>query len=87
MCTQLQQISSVECKYCTVFCFLPQVAGYLQELVKGSGLTLHLGLVQTAYANGSSTSFITDTMVTADHTLTDTSANTDTLSLILYPVS
>ncbi|KAK7108953.1 phosphoacetylglucosamine mutase-like isoform X2 [Littorina saxatilis] len=38
------------------------VAGYLQELVKGSGLTLNLGLVQTAYANGSSTDFITNVM-------------------------
>ncbi|XP_076470060.1 phosphoacetylglucosamine mutase-like [Babylonia areolata] len=38
------------------------VAGYLQELVKGSGLSLNLGLVQTAYANGSSTHFITDIM-------------------------
>ncbi|KAK7508746.1 hypothetical protein BaRGS_00000312 [Batillaria attramentaria] len=38
------------------------VAGYLQELVRGSGLSLNLGLVQTAYANGSSTKFITQTM-------------------------
>ncbi|KAL8587749.1 hypothetical protein ACOMHN_020967 [Nucella lapillus] len=38
------------------------VASYLQELVKGSGLSLNLGLVQTAYANGSSTRYITDVM-------------------------
>ncbi|XP_033757116.1 phosphoacetylglucosamine mutase-like isoform X2 [Pecten maximus] len=35
------------------------VAGYLQELLSRSGLTLNLGLVQTAYANGSSTAYIT----------------------------
>ncbi|KAG7176260.1 Phosphoacetylglucosamine mutase-like [Homarus americanus] len=34
------------------------VAGYLQELVKG--LQLKLGLVQTAYANGASTAYITE---------------------------
>ncbi|XP_045118302.1 phosphoacetylglucosamine mutase-like [Portunus trituberculatus] len=36
------------------------VAGYLKELVAGSGLKLNLGLVQTAYANGASTAYITD---------------------------
>ncbi|KAL4232056.1 Phosphoglucomutase-3 [Mactra antiquata] len=36
------------------------VAGYLKNLVKETGLTLNLGLVQTAYANGSSTKYITD---------------------------
>lgn len=40
-----------------------QVAGYLQELVTKSGLKLSLGLVQTAYANGSSTKFVTEMMV------------------------
>ncbi|ESO82826.1 hypothetical protein LOTGIDRAFT_229832 [Lottia gigantea] len=35
------------------------VAGYLQDLVSRSGLDLNLGLVQTAYANGSSTQYIT----------------------------
>jgi len=37
------------------------VAGYLQHLLSKDGLadTLELGLVQTAYANGSSTSYIT----------------------------
>jgi hypothetical protein len=35
------------------------VAGYLKELLAQTGLTLNLGLVQTAYANGSSTNFIT----------------------------
>lgn len=38
------------------------VAAYLQELIKGSGLSLNLGLVQTAYANGSSTNYIAQTM-------------------------
>jgi len=38
------------------------VAGYLSDLVKSSGLSLNLGLVQTAYANGSSTNYITDIM-------------------------
>ncbi|XP_050398269.1 phosphoacetylglucosamine mutase [Patella vulgata] len=38
------------------------VAGYLQELVARSGINLKLGLVQTAYANGSSTEYITDTL-------------------------
>ncbi|XP_005089071.1 phosphoacetylglucosamine mutase [Aplysia californica] len=37
-------------------------AGYLSDLLKSSGLKLNLGLVQTAYANGSSTSYITDVM-------------------------
>ncbi|XP_066998595.2 phosphoacetylglucosamine mutase isoform X2 [Anabrus simplex] len=38
------------------------VAGYLMELVKESGLSLNLGLVQTAYANGSSTNYISKTL-------------------------
>ncbi|KAF0300505.1 Phosphoacetylglucosamine mutase [Amphibalanus amphitrite] len=36
------------------------VAGYLRELLGASGLQLDLGLVQTAYANGSSTKYITE---------------------------
>jgi len=39
------------------------VAGYLMELVKKSSLDLQLGLVQTAYSNGSSTSYISKTLV------------------------
>lgn len=39
------------------------VAGYLQKLIKDSGLKLNLGLVQTAYANGSSTEYINKTLV------------------------
>ncbi|XP_037093151.1 LOW QUALITY PROTEIN: phosphoacetylglucosamine mutase-like [Pollicipes pollicipes] len=35
------------------------VAGYLKELLVSSGIQLNLGLVQTAYANGSSTKYIT----------------------------
>lgn len=38
------------------------VAGYLQKLIKDSGLKLNLGLVQTAYANGSSTEYINKTL-------------------------
>lgn len=38
------------------------VAGYLQSLVRQTGLDLNLGLVQTAYANGSSTQYITQTL-------------------------
>ncbi|XP_052098534.1 phosphoacetylglucosamine mutase-like [Mytilus californianus] len=36
------------------------VAGYLKNLMSESGLKLNLGLVQTAYANGSSTDYITN---------------------------
>lgn len=39
------------------------VAGYLKKLVKESGLNLNMGLVQTAYANGSSTEYINNTLV------------------------
>ncbi|XP_065337963.1 phosphoacetylglucosamine mutase isoform X1 [Cloeon dipterum] len=38
------------------------VAGHLMELVSASGLDIHLGLVQTAYANGSSTEYISQTL-------------------------
>lgn len=38
------------------------IAGYLMELVQKSKLDLQLGLVQTAYANGSSTSYISKTL-------------------------
>ncbi|CAH1396566.1 unnamed protein product [Nezara viridula] len=36
------------------------VAGYLMDLVRDSGLNLKLGLVQTAYANGNSTRYISE---------------------------
>ncbi|XP_014287806.1 phosphoacetylglucosamine mutase [Halyomorpha halys] len=36
------------------------VAGYLMDLVRDSGLDLKLGLVQTAYANGNSTRYISE---------------------------
>lgn len=39
------------------------VAEYLEELIKSSGLTIQLGLVQTAYANGASTDYITNVLV------------------------
>ncbi|KAJ8966110.1 hypothetical protein NQ317_011015 [Molorchus minor] len=35
------------------------VASYLQEVVQQTGIELNLGLVQTAYANGASTEYIT----------------------------
>jgi len=35
------------------------IAGYLKELVLGTGVDLNLGLIQTAYANGASTDYIT----------------------------
>lgn len=34
------------------------IADYLMNLVKGCGVKLHLGIVQTAYANGASTDYI-----------------------------
>nr|AUX15087.1 phosphoacetylglucosamine mutase [Sogatella furcifera] len=36
------------------------VAGYIMEVVKKTGLEVNLGLVQTAYANGSSTAYISE---------------------------
>ncbi|KAF5292435.1 hypothetical protein FQA39_LY13982 [Lamprigera yunnana] len=36
------------------------IASYLKELVSNTGLDLNLGLVQTAYANGASTDYITE---------------------------
>jgi phosphoacetylglucosamine mutase len=38
---------------------LHPVAGYLKELLSSAHIELNLGLVQTAYANGSSTNYIT----------------------------
>jgi hypothetical protein len=43
--------------------FLATVAGYLMELIVLSKLDLKMGLVQTAYANGSSTKYIMETLV------------------------
>jgi len=40
-----------------------QVAGYIGQLVRGFGEPVRLGVVQTAYANGSSTLYITDVLV------------------------
>ena len=54
---------------CDVFCF--QVAGYLKELVGDSGLQLNLGLVQTAYANGNSTTYINEQLVSDYMVLVD----------------
>lgn len=39
------------------------IAGYLKELVLGTGIDLNLGLIQTAYANGASTDYITRQLV------------------------
>ena len=44
------------------------VAGYLKELCDGAKIDLNLGIVQTAYANGSSTNFITNTLVSISWT-------------------
>ncbi|XP_014677505.1 PREDICTED: phosphoacetylglucosamine mutase-like [Priapulus caudatus] len=38
------------------------VAGFLNEMVVASGLNLKLGVVQTAYANGSSTNYISNVL-------------------------
>ncbi|XP_033633324.1 phosphoacetylglucosamine mutase-like [Asterias rubens] len=38
------------------------IAGYIQELVTASGLQLNMGLVQTAYANGSSTAYASNVL-------------------------
>jgi phosphoacetylglucosamine mutase len=38
-------------------------AEYLSELVKKAGLQIKLGVVQTAYANGSSTNYVIDKLV------------------------
>lgn len=46
-----------------IYFILLQVAGYLKNLLSVSGLQLNLGLVQTAYANGSSTNYITNKLV------------------------
>lgn len=39
------------------------IAGYLKEILEQTGLELRLGLVQTAYANGASTDYITKQLV------------------------
>lgn len=39
------------------------VAAYFKELLQQSHLTLQLGLVQTAYANGGSTAYISEILV------------------------
>ena len=39
------------------------VAAFFKDLLQKSNLNLQLGIVQTAYANGGSTEFITQTMV------------------------
>lgn len=39
------------------------IAGYIKDLLSSSGLELDLGLVQTAYANGSSTDYINAKLV------------------------
>lgn len=39
------------------------LASYITELLKACGTHLRLGLVQTAYANGASTRYITEDLV------------------------
>ena len=48
-----------------IFSYL--VAGFLKELCTESGVKLNLGLVQTAYANGSSTKYINEKLVMQIH--------------------
>ena len=43
--------------------YLFAVAGYLKEVLAECKIELNLGLVQTAYANGSSTEYITNKLV------------------------
>ena len=43
--------------------YILAVAGYLMDLVRDSGLDRRLGLVQTAYANGNSTRYISEKLV------------------------
>lgn len=38
-------------------------AEYLKELIEASGLDVKLGIVQTAYANGASTAYISEVLV------------------------
>ncbi|XP_074094255.1 phosphoglucomutase 3-like protein nst [Cotesia typhae] len=38
------------------------IVSYLKELIEASGLSIKLGLVQTAYANGASTNYVTETL-------------------------
>lgn len=40
-----------------------QVAKYLKELIKEIGLNYDIRVIQTAYANGKSTSYIENTLV------------------------
>lgn len=39
------------------------VAGYLKKLLQETNVNLQLGLIQTAYANGASTKYITNDLV------------------------
>lgn len=39
------------------------IASYLKELIQASNLDIQLGLVQTAYANGASTNYISELLV------------------------
>lgn len=39
------------------------MAGYLKHLLDIMGITLNMGVVQTAYANGASTKYITEVLV------------------------
>lgn len=40
------------------------IASYIKDLIEISGLSILLGLVQTAYANGASTNYISGLLVT-----------------------
>lgn len=43
------------------------VAGFLIQLVKDAGLNLQVGVVQTAYANGASTKYLEEVLVSSSH--------------------
>ena len=60
----LKVLSFAECDiYCKTRSVSVQIAGYIGNLVKDFGETVKLGVVQTAYANGSSTRYINDVLV------------------------
>lgn len=41
------------------------VAGFIKELLQQTGIDLKMGLVQTAYANGASTDYISSKLVSS----------------------
>ncbi|KAM9552104.1 phosphoacetylglucosamine mutase isoform 3-T3 [Salvelinus alpinus] len=62
------------------------ISTYLKELLTQAGLDLQIAVVQTAYANGSSTQYLEDTMKVWTHTLLSLS-NTHMRSVLTSPPS